>query len=170
MTVTTSLKKRIRRAPSLPATHSFDAPSERMGFPDQAHGDARASLECTTSLAAPCGRKGWSRETGLAFISPLLFDPAQRVWDRHQGATGTSTACGHSHDDEHLHQSGTCASPRSKQQGRPASFAYRHVRHPLCVPFCSLVRTQVIRGKAVMAEACGSRTHHPPREGTDRRL
>ena len=28
-----------------------------MGFPEQGHGDAFTSLECTTSLAAPCGRK-----------------------------------------------------------------------------------------------------------------
>jgi len=92
--------------------------------------------ECTTSLVAPCGRKGWSRETRLAFISPHLFDPAQRVWDRHKGATGTATARGYSHDDEHLHQSGARTSPRSKQQGRPASFAYGYVRHPL---MCSLL-------------------------------
>src|SRR4029077_18496735 len=107
-----------------------------MGFPEQTHGDARASLECTTSLAAPCRRKSCSRETRLAFISPHLFDPAQRVWDRHKGATGTARACGHSHDDEHLHQSGTCASPRGKQQGRPAFVAHGHVRHPL---MCSLL-------------------------------
>ncbi len=36
--------------------------------------------------------------------------------------------------------------------------------------FCRLVFLQLLLDQMDMAEACGSRTHHPPREGTDRRL
>ncbi len=40
----------------------------------------------------------------------------------------------------------------------------------LSVPSSSLVQVQVVQKEKVMAEACGSRTHHSTREGPNRRL
>jgi len=40
----------------------------------------------------------------------------------------------------------------------------------LIAAFCCLAIRQAVEEKKDVAEACGSRTHHPPREGTDRRL
>ena len=79
-------------------------------------------------IAAPCRRKGRSRAARLACIPPYLLDLAQRVRDRRESAAGTTPACGHSHDDEHLHESGSGASAGGEQQGRSASAAYRDVR------------------------------------------
>ena len=123
---------------------SSDASSERMGFPEQSHGHALPPLECTTSLAAPCRKKGRRGKIRLACISAHLFDPAQRVRDRRKRSAGTTSARRYPDDDEHLYDGGPSASTSGEQQGRSASLSYRDVKTPFsCVPLCSLMRTQV---------------------------
>src|SRR5215472_10019332 len=163
-----SRARKILAGPSAQA--SSDTSRERMGFSEQAHGDAFAPLERSAPLAAPRRRKDGSRKAGVACIPPYLLDAAQRVRNRCKGATGATPACGHSHDDEHLHESGARASAGGEQQGRSASAAYRNVNAVFCVPLCSLMRIQVAQKQQDMAEACGSRTHHSTREGPNRRL